>query len=237
MQYHHGTLVCDGQSLNGFSYSCGDPVMIYDDGQNGIGNHDVHVLNIRDGQFIIVPLRAVCWVPVYSEERHGRTFLFTLYGQRFNLPPESDGSQDCTGSRAIQVSFEPMGRLDYSHTVLTEERLSKCAHRLEDLERQAYFALAWSLASACPLQIDVDSASERSSSVGLTLPSMTSPATPSSAVDMDTFGLILRRDSAVDLSDPSPGVDGQELYTSVSLLFPCRLDSRPASTHSKIPIN
>ncbi|KAL2757788.1 hypothetical protein ACRALDRAFT_1068289 [Sodiomyces alcalophilus JCM 7366] len=218
MQYHHhGTLVSDGQSLNGFVYGCGDSVVIYDDGRNEVANDEVHVLNLRNGQSIVVPLRVVCWVPAYSEERHGRTFLFTLYGHRFSLPPDSDGLQECTGSRAIQVSFGSTGRLDYSHTILTEEKLSRCAHRLQESEKQAYFALQWNLVTTCPLQTDVDTSSERSSSVALTRSSTTSPATPSSAVDMDmdTFGLLLRRDSAVDLSYQSAGVDGQALYGNV----------------------
>ncbi|ROT34701.1 hypothetical protein SODALDRAFT_83498 [Sodiomyces alkalinus F11] len=215
MQYHHGIMVCDGQSLNGFLYGCGDPVVIYDDGRNEISTDEVYVLNLKNGQSIVVPLRLICWVPAYSEERHGRTFLFTLYGRRFKLPPDPEGSQDCIGSRAIQVSFGSTGHLDYSHTVLTEENLSTCAHRLQESERQAYCTLQWNLTSVRPFPADMDVSSERRSSVCLSSPSTTSPATPSSGMDVDSLGLLLRRDSAVDLSYQSTGTEGQALYGHV----------------------
>lgn len=210
MHSSHGTLVRNGQALNGLSYRRGDPVAIFEDGRNDNCTDAIHVLNLQSGESILVPLAAVSWIPAYAEQRPGAMLLFTLYGRRLHLQ-EPGEREPALGSRAIQISLGSTHRV--SHTTVLEENLATWAQQLQEADKQGFFGLQWRILSSSygPSQ-DMDTISESSTSFSVGSPSLTSPSTPISTYNQNG---VMRRDSAIDLryqSECGEAKDGLGLH-------------------------
>ncbi|KAK0368521.1 hypothetical protein CLIM01_14121 [Colletotrichum limetticola] len=104
MQPAHGTLVQDGRSLDDQEYQRGDPVAIVENGTEEDLTDAIYILNFRTKQRMLVPLKAVCWLPTHTEQRFGNTFLLTLYGHSLDFRRHAS-ERPQMGYRGIAMLF------------------------------------------------------------------------------------------------------------------------------------
>ncbi|OLN96654.1 hypothetical protein CCHL11_00578 [Colletotrichum chlorophyti] len=197
MQPAHGTLVHDGQSLDGQEYRRGDSVAIVDTGADENLRDTVQILNLRSNQYILVLLKAVCWLPTHTEQRSGTTFLLTLYGP--NLDFRHPGAEfPHMGYRGIATLFG--SSIYVGREVILDGNPSRV--NLDPTERVSLFTAQW----------DALSISTEMQQPALT-PSASSCASsrsPSEAGDdvpqVRFYRRQGRRDSAIEIRDPESPV-------------------------------
>nr|XP_036588918.1 uncharacterized protein CTRU02_00965 [Colletotrichum truncatum]KAF6800560.1 hypothetical protein CTRU02_00965 [Colletotrichum truncatum] len=196
MQLSHGTLVHDGRSLDGQEYQRGDPVAIIDNGSNEDLKDSVHVLNLRNNQYMLLLLKSVCWVPTHTEQRSGATFLLTLYGPSLDFRHPGD-AQARFGNRGIATL---LGSSIYvAREVVLEGNASRVV--LDATDRVSMFTVQWDALSVDSIQ---QPALTPSSS------SCASSRSPSESGDdvpvMHFYRHQGRRDSAIEIRDPESPV-------------------------------
>ncbi|KAH9235072.1 hypothetical protein K456DRAFT_1748986 [Colletotrichum gloeosporioides 23] len=195
MQLSHGTLVHDGRSLDGQEYQRGDSVAIIDNGSNEDLKDSVHVLNLRNNQYMLVLLKSVCWVPTHTEQRSGATFLITMYGPSLDFRQPGD-AQRRLGNRAI-VSL--LGSSVYvAREIIFEGNPSRAV--LDATDRVSTFTVQWDALSVDAIQQPALTPSS----------SCASSRSPSESGDdvpvMHFYRHQGRRDSAIEIRDPESPV-------------------------------
>ncbi|KAK1657342.1 hypothetical protein BDP55DRAFT_699031 [Colletotrichum godetiae] len=193
MPLAHGTLVHNGRSLDGQEYQRGDPVAIV---ENGPGEHlpdALRILIFRTNQCMLVPLKAVCWIPTHTEQRSGTTFLLTLYGSSLDFR-QSASEPPQMGYRGIATLY---GSCVYvGREVMLEGNPSRV--NLEPTNRTSLFTAQW---DALSLSEDVHQHALTPSAS-----SYASSRSPSESGDdvphPPLYRVQGRRDSAIDIRDP-----------------------------------
>ncbi|CCF36110.1 hypothetical protein CH063_07752, partial [Colletotrichum higginsianum] len=138
MQPAHGTLLHDGKSLDDQEYQRGDPVAIVDDGARETLTDAIQILNLRNNQYMLVLLKAVCWVPTHTEQRSGTTFLLTLYGPNLDFR-HSHSERPQMGYRGIATLFG--SGVYVGREVVLEGNLSRV--NLDPANRISLFTTQW----------------------------------------------------------------------------------------------
>ncbi|GJC82870.1 hypothetical protein ColLi_05708 [Colletotrichum liriopes] len=197
MQPAHGTLLHDGQSFDGKEYQRGDPVAIVDDGARESLADAIQILNLRNNDYMLVLLKAVCWVPTHTEQRSGTTFLLTLYGPNLDFR-HSSSERPQMGYRGIATLF---GSCVYvGREVMLEGNLSRV--NLDPANRVSLFTAQWdalSIHSELQQPALTPSASSCASSRS---PSESGDDFPPPRF----YRLQGRRDSAIEIRDPESPV-------------------------------
>ncbi|KAK2047914.1 hypothetical protein LZ31DRAFT_104837 [Colletotrichum somersetense] len=193
IQPAHGTLLNDGQSFDGREYQRGDPVAIVDDGARESLPDAIQILNLRNNEYMVVLLKAVCWVPTHSEQRSGTTFLLTLYGPNLDFR-HSNSEPPQMGYRGIATLF---GSCVYvGREVVLEGNSSRVS--LDPANRVSLFTAQWDALSVQPeLQHPVLTPSA-SSCASSRSPSESGGDSPPPLF----YRLQGRRDSAIEIRDP-----------------------------------
>ncbi|WYZ39183.1 hypothetical protein EsH8_III_001097 [Colletotrichum jinshuiense] len=189
----HGTLVHEGQSLDGREYQRGDPVAIVDNGAREELADTVQILNLRNSQYMLVLLKAVCWVPTHTEQRSGTTFLLTLYGP--NLDFRHPGtSLPHMGYRGIATLFG--SSIYVGREVVLEGNPSRV--NLDPANRVSLFTAQWDALSI--------NAELQQPALTPSASSCASSRSPSESGDdappARFYRLQGRRDSAIEIRDP-----------------------------------
>ncbi|KAF9879371.1 hypothetical protein CkaCkLH20_02914 [Colletotrichum karsti] len=192
MQLSHGTLVHDGRSLDGQEYQRGDPVTIIDNGSNEDLKDSIHVLNLRNNQYMLVLLKSVCWIPTHTEQRSGATFLLTLYGSSLEYRHTAE-PQPRLGNRGIATL---LGSSVYvAREVVLEGNPSRAV--LDAADRVSTFTVQWDALSVDAIQ---------QPALTPTSSSCASSRCPSESGDdvpvMHFYRHQGRRDSAIEIRDP-----------------------------------
>ncbi|TDZ34221.1 hypothetical protein C8035_v009567 [Colletotrichum spinosum] len=195
MQPSHGTLVYDGASLDGREFQRGDPVVVVDNGSNEDPSESIRALNLRNSQCMLVPLRAVCWVPTHSEQRSGATFLLTVYGPTLDFRHAGE-AQPRFGSRGVATL---LGSSIYvAREVVMESSPSRIV--LDTADRVSMFTIQWDALSIDVMQQPALTPSS----------SCASSRSPSESGDdmpvMHFYRHQGRRDSAIEIRDPESPV-------------------------------
>ncbi|KAK1596799.1 uncharacterized protein LY79DRAFT_508617 [Colletotrichum navitas] len=193
IQPAHGTLLNDGQSFDGREYQRGDPVAIVDDGARDSLADAIQILNLRNNEYMLVLLKAVCWIPTHSEQRSGTTFLLTLYGPNLDFR-HSNSEPPQMGYRGIATIF---GSCVYvGREVVLEGNLSRV--NLDPASRVSLFTAQWDALSVhIELQHPVLTPSA-SSCASSRSPSEAGGDSPPPLF----YRLQGRRDSAIEIRDP-----------------------------------
>ncbi|KAK1995926.1 hypothetical protein LX36DRAFT_137485 [Colletotrichum falcatum] len=197
MQPAHGTFLNDGQSFDGREYQRGDPVAIVDDGARDSLADAIRILNLRSNEYMLVLLKAVCWVPTHSEQRSGTTFLLTLYGPNLDFR-HSSSEPPQMGYRGIATLFG--SGVYVGREVVLEGNLSRV--NLDPANRVSLFTAQWdalSVHSELKYPVLTPSASSCASSRS---PSESGADSPPPLF----YRLQGRRDSAIEIRDPESPV-------------------------------
>ncbi|KAK1976223.1 hypothetical protein LZ30DRAFT_785709 [Colletotrichum cereale] len=222
MQPAHGTLLNDGQSFDSREYQRGDPVAIVDDGARESLVDAIQILNLRSNEYMLVLLKAVCWVPTHSEQRSGTTFLLTLYGPNLDFR-HSDTEPPQMGYRGIATIF---GSCVYvGREVVLEGNLSRV--NLDPANRVSLFTAQWdalSVHSELQQPVLTPSASSCASSRS---PSESGADSPPPRF----YRLQGRRDSAIEIRDPESPI--YKSSTGRKSISPKPLFARTASFVAK----
>ncbi|KAK1967791.1 hypothetical protein LY78DRAFT_475851 [Colletotrichum sublineola] len=218
----HGTLLNDGQSLDGREYQRGDPVAIVDDGARESLADAIQILNLRNNEYMLVLLKAVCWVPTHSEQRSGTTFLLTLYGPNLDFR-HSNSEPPQMGYRGIASLF---GSCVYvGREVVLEGNLSRV--NLDPANRVSLFTAQWDALSVhSELQHPVLTPSA-SSCASSRCPSESGADSPPPLF----YRLQGRRDSAIEIRDPESPI--YKSSTGLKSMSPKPLFIRTASFATK----
>ncbi|GKT50704.1 uncharacterized protein ColSpa_10885 [Colletotrichum spaethianum] len=193
MQPAHGTLRHDGQSLDGREYQRGDPVAIVDDGARESLADAIQILNLRNNEYMLVLLKAVCWVPTHTEQRSGTTFLLTLYGPNLDFS-HSNSERPQMGYRGIATLF---GSCVYvGREVMLEGNLSRV--NLDPANRVSLFTAQWDAISVHSELQQPALTPSASSCASSRSPSESGDDAPPPRF----YRLQGRRDSAIEIRDP-----------------------------------
>ncbi|OHX00711.1 hypothetical protein CSPAE12_00742 [Colletotrichum incanum] len=197
MQPAHGTLLHDGQSFDGREYQRGDPVAIVDDGARESLADAIQILNLRNNEYMLVLLKAVCWVPTHTEQRSGTTFLLTLYGPNLDFR-HSNSESPQMGYRGIASLF---GSCVYvGREVMLEGNLSRV--NLDPANRVSLFTAQWDALSVYSELLQPALTPSSSSCASSRSPSESGDDFPPPRF----YRLQGRRDSAIEIRDPESPV-------------------------------
>ncbi|TKW59028.1 hypothetical protein CTA1_11636 [Colletotrichum tanaceti] len=193
MQPAHGTLLHDGKSLDDQEYQRGDPVAIVDDGARETLTDAIQILNLRNNQYMLVLLKAVCWVPTHTEQRSGTTFLLTLYGPNLDFR-HSHSERPQMGYRGIATLFG--SGVYVGREVVLEGNLSRV--NLDPANRISVFTSQWDALSVHS-ELQQPALTPSASSCA----SSRSPSESGDDVPPPRFYRLQgRRDSAIEIRDP-----------------------------------